>query len=510
MTVATLSKKDLQQLSARGLTAEEVQRQIALLSGPSPSLVLDRPCTVGDGIRTLTARDQEECAETFNILSQTLRVCKFVPASGAATRMFEDLLAAQAGSTDNGTAQSVAAFLEHLPRFPFYEDLTAALARDGQDIEALRRGGSARPVLDYFLTSRGLDYAARPKGLLKFHRYPNSSRTALEEHLVEATHYARDAEGVCRLHLTVSEEHRDRWGALCDRACEAYGREFGVRFDVQFSFQHARTATVAVNMNNQPFRDAAGHLLFRPGGHGALIENLGAIDANIVFVKNIDNIAPDRLKAPAMRWKKVLGGLLLRTQQRIQHFRTLLETAPHDDAVVAEASEFLRRELCVGLPAELSHAQPAEVRRHLAVMLDRPLRVCGMVRNQGEPGGGPFWVRGCDGSRSLQIVESAQVDARNSAQQMIWGGSTHFNPVDLVCAMRDLRGRPFDLRRYIDASAVFVSHKSSDGRPLKALEHPGLWNGAMAYWNTLFVEVPGETFTPVKTVEDLLRPEHAA
>lgn len=508
------SDDDRAQIAAQGTSVEEVERQLELFRRPPPALEIDRPCAIGDGIRALDAAALEDCAAAGRRAQASGRVTKFVPASGAASRMFQALLQAResgAAASLEETRRRAAAgdeaaaallrFVEGLPRFAFAGDLRASLAAAGLDLDDLVGRGSLVPVLDHLLTAAGLDYAALPKGLLAFHRYPEGCRTPFEEHLVEAAAYARDADGACRAHFTVSPEHRPGFSAVLERSRPFFERRHRARFEVAFSAQKPATDTIAVDLENRPFRSAGGRLLFRPGGHGALLDNLADLDADIVSIKNIDNVVPEHLAAPTVLWKQALIGVLAGLQAEIFRHLEALEVGGGAAAVAAAA--FAARELGLAVPGD-----PGEARELLRRELDRPLRVCGVVRNSGEPGGGPFWVRDPGGGASLQIVESAQVDRGSAEQRRLFESSTHFNPVDLVCGLRDRHGRPFALADFTDPGAVFIATKSSGGRELKALERPGLWNGAMARWRTVFVEVPLETFNPVKTVLDLLRPEH--
>ncbi len=506
------SETDRAQLAELGITVEEVERQIALFTDPPPPARLDRPCTLGDGIRTLSTAERSAALRAHGSAAAAGRVSKFTPASGAASRMFQAPLAIRAAGVrtraaltaraadGDAAARDVLELTDAIERFAFAEALDAVLARGGQRLAALRAAGEIGPMLDALLGEDGLDYAALPKGLLLFHRYPDGARTAFEEHLVEAAAIARAADGRTALHFTVSPEHTDQFARLLADIRAREEARLGAHFSVGFSTQARSTDTIAVDLDNRPFRTADGRLLFRPGGHGALIENLAALDADLVIVRNIDNVQPDHLRAATVEWSCLLTGHAAVVHETISaHVRALREGTPPPAAI-----EAARRYATAGLGLPLAVDADA---RAIADALDRPLRICGVVRNTGEPGGGPFWVRGAAGV-SAQIVESAQVDRQDPAQQAIFAAATHFNPVFLVCALRDWQGRRFDLRRYVDASAVFIAEKSSDGRPLKALERPGLWNGAMAHWLTLFIEVPEATFTPVKTVNDLLRPAH--
>jgi hypothetical protein len=460
----------------------------------------------------------EKYTAAYERASLSGRAMKFVPASGAASRMFKLLLGFNRGSGEiresgviaraaqgDADCKDFLRFIKRIKDFAFYEDLEAVMARDGLDAEERIAAGEFKVILDYLLTSRGLDLANLPKGLIPFHRYGDRrSRTPFEEHLVEAAEYVRDRGGRARVHFTVSPEHEADVRDHLERVKQSYERP-GTILDMEFSIQHPSTNTVAVDMENRPFRDDPGRMVFRPGGHGALIENLIRLDGDIVFIKNIDNVVPDSRKGDTYLYKKVLGGLLVRLQEKLFFYLEKLPGRDGGDSLQEEAAAFARKHFGVpvadGLP-------PRERTDLLARVLNRPLRVCGVVKNQGEPGGGPFWVRREDGTLSRQIVESSQVDMRSPAQRKIWNSSTHFNPVDLVCGLRDHEGKPFVLKDFVDPDTGFISTKSMGGRDLKALELPGLWNGAMAGWNTIFVEVPLSTFSPVKTLLDLLREEH--
>jgi hypothetical protein len=520
MSEDLFTPRDLRQMAKMGLSPREATRQVELFRNPPPYTRVLRPCRPGDGIRSLTESEHPALLDQFDAAARRGRVGKFVPASGAATRMFKGLLAFLTGHPDTpGTAglpKEVRTFFDNLPRFPFYEDLAAALRADGIDLDDAVRQGEHRLVLGYLLEDFGLGYAQLPKGLLPFHRYPDGVRTAFEEHLVEAADVARDEDGLCLLHFTVSPHHEKGFEQLLARVRPQLEERYDCRFEVSFSFQRPATDTLAVDLENHPFRLADGSLLFRPGGHGALIENLhdlGRDGWDIVLLKNIDNVVPDPRKPLAHHWKRLLGGCLLAVRERAFGHLDRLEAldgvrGEAAETVLREAGDFLETELSRPLPEGFHTASLQHRKSFLMEALDRPLRVCGVVRNQGEPGGGPFWVESPSGGISPQIVETSQIDPAAPEQQAALKASTHFNPVDIACGLRDRHGRPYDLNRAIDPATVFISEKSHEGRPLKALERPGLWNGAMAGWNTVFVEVPDATFAPVKTVLDLLRPEH--
>jgi hypothetical protein len=507
MADKVLSPSEIEHIRARGISEEKVLRQLDLCRLGAVTVALERPATVGDGIIRITDEERERLVALHDEAARAGRCLKFVPASGAATRMFREWH----GVFNRGGFESrmdFESFAASLPRYAFYGDLGAALTAAGQDLGDLVARGRAQELLDFILNDKGLRYAWKPKALLQFHHYDDGARTALEEHLVEAALYAKDGNGMCRIHFTVSEEHLKPVKELLDRVTGLYEQRFGVRFEIGLSIQSESTDTVAVDLENNPFRDRNGQLLFRPGGHGALLYNLDGIDGDIVFIKNIDNIVPDRLKGTTVLYKKILGGCLVGLQRKLfGHLKALSERAAGESAIGASA-RFATDRLNCAMPPGFEGRTLEERRQVLIGMLDRPLRVCGMVKNQGEPGGGPFWVAGKNGGNSLQIVEEVQVDKGKGNQAALWASSTHFNPVDLVCGIRDFRGRKFDLERFVDHEQVFISTKSHEGCDIKALELPGLWNGSMAHWHTVFVEVPVETFNPVKTVEDLLRPAH--
>lgn len=521
MDFLTFSRKDRDQMKALGIMEQVVNSQLEAFGGPPPFLHLRRPCTIGDGIHTIPEKDLPALIENHKAAAEQGRFLKFVPASGAATRMFESPLwlhtheprmgrneierRAEAGE---GRFVELLTFLNNIDRFAFFDALRDVMAEVGPDIRELLKGERFDEILEYLLTPRGLNCANLPKGLLKFHQYPDESRTAFEEHLVEAAEYVRDGNGICRLHFTVSPEHRDGFERLWGKVGPLYEAKYDGRFQVGFSTQSESTNTIAVDVENRPFRLPDGSIHFRPAGHGALIENLNNLQGDIIFIKNIDNVVPDRLKLTTFTWKKVLAGYLLKAQQRIFSFMERLVEGIDEEPSLRDALDFVKADLFHPIPEGLALASVREKREFLLSALNRPLRVCGQVTTRGEPGGGPFWVEGKDGTLSMQIVERAQVDPDSFEQQDIWRSATHFNPVDVVCGVRDYRGNPFDLRKYVDPGAIIITKKSQEGRELKALELPGLWNGAMAHWITILVEVPLITFNPVKTINDLLRDEH--
>jgi len=515
------SREDRLQMQRLGISEDRVRTQIQVFRKPLIFARLRRPCTLGDGIQQMSADALAHYKHLHEEAAGEGRFTKFVPASGAASRMFKLLFEIYGESNlssmkefreraDRGDRKTkdFFCFCDGIRRLPLFDDLKSILDRKGLSVDELLDQDRWQEILECLLTEQGLNYGALPKGLLKFHRYPAGNRTALEEHLVEAVHTVRDRKGICRIHLTVSPEHEGLFRRYFEKIRSGYEQQFHCLFEVAFSIQTHSTDTIAVDLEDRPFREGDGRLLFRPGGHGAILSNLADIRGDLIYLKNIDNILPDRLKEPTIIWKKALGGLLIEIQKKVHEYVGRLTESPKDTALLEAAMDFTRKELLIPEPQTLNDWTVERKRDYLLSRLNRPLRVCGMVRNEGEPGGGPFWVEGKDGSLSLQIVESAEVDLRSDGQRAIWGSSTHFNPVDLVCAVKDFRGNPFPLQNYVNPEAVFISQKSKDGRDLKSLELPGLWNGAMAEWTTLFVEVPIGTFNPVKTVNDLLKSEH--
>ena len=506
MSKFLFTESDLETIGKEGFTVDDVSSQLKILHSGTIPLKLDRPCSIGDGIVAIPDSDRKALISIHNQAAAKGRMTKFVPASGAASRMFRNWFNYYETKGFNDTED--AGILENeIIRFAFYDDLANTISRDGLNISNILRGNISG-ILEYILTSKGLNYANLPKALLKFHAYPDRNRTSLEEHLVEATMYVQDKNRICRIHITVSEEYRSDVEDYISSIKEYYEIKYNVKFEIFLSIQFPSTNTIAADMEGNPFRDETGKLMFRPGGHGALLKNLSDIEADIIFVKNIDNIVPDRLKPETVLHKKILGGYLVKLQGEIFYYLRFLDGNKPDAKQLSEIADFCREKLCAILPSDFEKFPDTRKKEFVFDILNRPLRVCGMVRNEGEPGGGPFWVKGKKGGQSLQIVEEAQIDPESKKQKTIWKSSTCFNPVDLVCSIKNYRGGNFDLGKYVDNNAYIVSDKSYKEKPMKVLELPGLWNGSMAGWNTIFVEVPLITFNPVKTVEDLLRNEH--
>ena len=474
------NEKDLQQITSHGLTVEQVEQQIENFKQGFPFLNVVRAAAAGDGVCVLDEEVIRHAEACYDAAAEHLGIVKFVPASGAATRMFKELFEFV---NDGKRGKGIDVLLDNIQKFAFWPELERFITPDSAEEEIVEA-----------IVKTGLCYGSKPKGLVTFHSYPDGSRKAVEEHLVEGAQYARSGDNV-RIHFTVSPEHMGGFWDVLGASQPHYEEAYGVKYDVSFSVQKPSTDTVAVNPDNTPFRTDDGELLFRPAGHGALIENLNDIDADIIFVKNIDNVTTDARRGDTVKYKKALAGLLLELQAKAFGYLRALDAGEAD---LDATANFIEKELCVKLPAECD----AEM---MKAVLNRPIRVCGVVRNQGEPGGGPFWVAAEDGTESLQIAESSQISPDD---MHLMKSATHFNPVDLVCGVKNYKGEKFDLTQYTDPATGFISSKSSGGRELRAQELPGLWNGAMAKWNTVLVEVPITTFSPVKVVQDLLRPEH--
>lgn len=510
--------RDIQQIQNKGIEIETVQQQITNFKNGFPYIKLHGAAGPGNGIHQYTEAEANALKTYFDEHFEDYEILKFVPASGAASRMFKSLFefhkhydGSQSDLEKYNEDQSFNSpfnFFKNITAFPFYYKLKGALAAKGMAIDSLIKHNDFGPILDLFLTENGLNYAGLPKGLLFFHDYPDAPRLAVEEHLVEGAHYSTDKNKVSRIHLTVSPEHLPKFQEAIDKRRKKYEEFFNINFKVDFSIQKPSTDTIAVDPDNNPFRNTDGQLLFRPGGHGALIENLKDLNGEIIFVKNIDNIVPDRLRDTTYLYKKVIGGLLFQLQEKCFNALEALDDGNIDDAELEAIKKLAAHELNIFIPPAYEGYEHMEKIDFLFNKLNRPIRICGMVKNEGEPGGGPFWVTDENDDISLQIVESAQMDIANKGQKEIIDRSTHFNPVDLVCGVRNYKGKNFDLTQFIDSNTGLISSKSQNGMELKAQELPGLWNGAMADWITIFVDTPLITFNPVKTINDLLRPQH--
>lgn len=502
-----ISKADQALLSKKGISAEQVAEQLKTFKTGFPFLKIESAATIGQGVLNPSQSEIDEylkiwdsyCAEGNSIL-------KFVPASGAASRMFKDLFGFLSAEYDVPVTDFEKNFFANIEKFAFYADLDATCRKNKSlSVKELIEQGKYKDVVFNLLDFTGMNYGSLPKGLLKFHNYDCCARTSAEEHFVEGAMYAA-TDGVVKLHFTVSPNHKALFEELVAERKEHYEQKFGVRYEISFSEQKQCTDTIAVDADNAPFREN-GAIVFRPGGHGALIENLNDIDADVIFIKNIDNVVPDRLKPDTVTYKKLLAGILVDIQKKTFEYLRLIDSGKYTHEQVEEMIRFLQQVLqCRN--AGIKDMEDCDLVLYLRSKFNRPIRVCGMVKNVGEPGGGPFLAYNQDGTVSLQILESSQIDMANEAAKSMFENGTHFNPVDLVCAVKNYKGEKFNLPAYVDKNTGFISHKSKNGRELKAMELPGLWNGAMSDWNTIFVEVPLVTFNPVKTVNDLLRDVH--
>jgi len=492
------NQKDTQQIEERGATLRQVKDQIEQFKNGFPWMKIVGPATPERGIKVLDAK-AVEAAVAYYKKAEIKGKSKFVPASGAASRMFKDMFGGleklEAGEDLPADAPG-AKLAARIKDFAFY---TPELFGEPEDSKEYRQ-----KALKALLKEPGLAYGSKPKGVLKFHRYPAEVRTAIAEHLVEAQEYMKNADGTCNLTVTISPEHKALFEEAIGSIKAEYEKRYGVKYNITFTFQDKATDTIAVDMENKPFRKADGSLLFRPAGHGALIYNLNKVQDELVSIKNIDNVAHEKLLPVTAQYKQVLMGVALELRDKVFGYLKQLDENPSVQ-LCNEIENFLDKELCIQLPLARNEAERVEM---LRAKLNRPIRACGMVKNEGEPGGGPYVIAGKDGSTSLQILESVQINKADAGAMEAMSHATHFNPVDLVCCLYNYKGEHFDLLKYVDPDAGFMSSKSYEGRELKALELPGLWNGAMSDWNTLFVEVPIETFNPVKVVLDLLRPAH--
>ncbi|MFW5702101.1 MAG: DUF4301 family protein [Bacteroidota bacterium] len=507
-----------QKLAEGPIPEKKIIHQLEMFRKGAPYVKLVRPCTVGDGIRRIEATENEKYLRLHERAAADGRLMKFVPASGAATRMFKSLnkiykmgdrvdyrRLKQMTDSDPAATETLK-FFDNIEKFAFYDELRQAMKLNGAGLEESLDSGKIYLILEYLLTAKGLNYANMPKGMIPFHRSGGYPRTPFIEHMEEAAECICDSSNLCRLHFTVPQKFQPE----IERHLYKLRSEFpgDIRFELSTSTQGSSTSTIAVDMDNKPFVLENGNILFRPGGHGTLLDNLNKLKGDIVFIKNIDNVVPPALQAETNPYRKLLGGYIVEIQQKVFEYLDLIEAGGASRKIIDRAAKFCREELSISLPEDFDYDSARQQQNALAEALNRPIRVCGMVENKGEPGGGPFFIERNNRGSDIHIVEGAQINQQDPQQVKILRESTHFNPVDIVCALRDRHNKPFDLGRFSDPRMVFITEKSKDGRPLKALELPGLWNGAMADWITVFVEVPIITFNPVKTINDLLRDNH--
>ena len=494
------TKDDIQLLSKKGISEQQIEQQLADFRKGFPFLKLDSAASIGNGILAPQENERHGFVKVWEkYKADGHKIVKFVPASGAASRMFKNMFAFIDADYDEPTTDFEKQYFDNIAKFAFFDALNEL-----GNVDAMIKEGRYKDVDRNML--EGLNYGKLPKGMLLFHKYDEGARTPMEEHLVEGALYA-ESKGEVNLHFTVSAEHLDFFKKKVEEKEAFYADKFDVKFNISFSVQKPSTDTVAATLDNDLFRDENNQLVFRPGGHGALIENLNDIDADVVFIKNIDNVVPDRLKGETVTYKNLLAGILVDIQSKTFEYLEILESGDYNHEQLVEMLAFLENHLYCR-SSEAYAYDDAKLAEYLYRKFNRPMRVCGVVKNVGEPGGGPFLAYNQDGTVSLQILESSQIDKANEEYMKMFTEGTHFNPVDLVCAIKDYKGRKFNLPEYVDKTTGFISSKSKGGKELRALELPGLWNGAMSDWNTVFVEVPLITFNPVKTVNDLLRPEH--
>ncbi|MFB9051724.1 DUF4301 family protein [Formosa undariae] len=512
------SEQDLKQIEVKGLTLQKIDSQVKQFIDGIPFIDLESPAVLNHGLLKFDDAERKSYVDAYDDKRKNLSVLKFVPASGAATRMFKNLFNFVSKYNPEGEETfkayiektndiNLASFFEGLEDLPFYKLVIDVINSNYPEYSSFSADKQKWIFVNVMLDEKYLDYGSFPKGLLPFHKYDDHISTAFEEHLFEAASYA-SANGKANLHFTISETHNDKFEAEFSKIKPLVEQQTELEYNISFSFQKQSTDTIALTPEKEPFREDYGSLLFRPSGHGALIENLNDLDADVIFIKNIDNVVVSKFKDNIVEYKKVLAGVLIELQEQAFTYLNDLDKGEADEAELIEIAEFVTRKLNVDIAIDFERFANTYKIEYLKEKLNRPIRICGMVKNEGEPGGGPFWVEDHNGNLSLQIVESAQIDLENKIQKDILSGSTHFNPVDLVCGTKDYEGNAFDLSKFVDPTTGFITQKTKEGKELLALELPGLWNGAMANWNTVFVEVPLNTFNPVKTVADLLKPAH--
>lgn len=511
------SEKDIEQIIAKGISKADVEEQMLKFISGFEYMNLIAPATVTNGIKHFSDKEVDEMFIAFDTIMKEYKVLKFVPASGAATRMFKNLYSFRENynRTDNDyqaflkdqSEDSIYQFINKIKKFAFYNDIKDIMLKHNKDINECIINKDFKTIIDYVLDDKGLGYGLLPKALIQFHLYPDGPHTAMEEHLVEGAIYAHDKDKNVEIHFTISQEHINIFLNKLHNVKDKYEKIFGVKYHITYSVQKPSTDTIAADENNEMFREKDNSLHFRPGGHGALIQNLNDLNSDYIFIKNIDNIVPEHLREPTYIYKKVLGTYLHNIKNKVFNYLAQLEQ-PSNIELIKEIAVFAKEELFIQIPSEFNNNSIEQQKVFLFNKLNRPIRICGMVKNDGDTGGGPFWVKNQNGEISLQIVETSQINLSDEMQKSIFQSSTHFNPVDIACCIKDYKGNFFDLKKFIDEKAGFISIKSKDGRTLKALELPGLWNGSMSNWISVFVETPLITFNPVKNVNDLLKDEH--
>ncbi|EPR73244.1 Ribosylnicotinamide kinase-like protein [Winogradskyella psychrotolerans RS-3] len=514
----SFTEKDINQIESNDLTLTGIKKQIEIFETGIPFTNVSDAATLNNGIMPLNNSKIEAYVALFENEKDKKSLLKFVPASGAATRMFKFLFKFVSEYNSNeqslnsyinkNNLRELSLFMVGLEKFPFYNQVLGLLKSNGIDYEGLSNQEKVWYFAKAMLDENQLNFGNQPKGLLPFHDYKNNHiSTAFEEHLYEAAMYA-SSNGLAKLHFTISEIYENKFIKEFKNIQKHVEQNTGVKFDISFSFQQQSTDTIAVTLKDRPFRESDGSLVFRPSGHGALLKNLNALEADIIFVKNIDNVVVYKYKDELAKYKKVLAGILIELQTKAFEYLHELESKQVDEGTLVAVENFLTHKLSIKISDEYKKYTDRYKIEYLQEKLNRPMRVCGMVKNEGEPGGGPFWVKDHKSNQSLQIVESAQINLNDLKQEEILRNATHFNPVDLICGVKNYKGKKFDLENYVDHNAAFITQKTKNGKDLKALELPGLWNGSMAHWNTIFVEVPVITFNPVKTVNDLLKSLH--
>ena len=507
---------DFVQIYEKGIPLDTINKHLNIFKFGISKAILVRPATKNDGILKLSKEDFQFYSNILDKKSKVIKFKKFVPASGAASRMFKFLSEfINDFDIENETinayvnrknASSLTVFFTGLEKFPFFENIDKRLKELYPDFQSWESDKKKYHFVKLLLESEHFDFANKPKAVLPFHKYTTHIATPIEEHLNESVLYAK-TNNVSNLHFTISEKHRSQFNAIIEQVKHKVESKYNSKININFTVQKSATDTIAVDFNNEPFRDENGHLVFRPAGHGALIDNLNDLDADIVFVKNIDNVIQNHLETITL-YKKGLAGILLELQEKVFNFLNKIDNGEINEEDFEIIFSFIQNRLYISISEDFLKYTHENKIVYIKSILNRPIRVCGMVKNEGEAGGGPFWVQDQKGNVSLQIIETSQIDLQNLNQKRILESSTHFNPVDLVCGIKDYKGSKFNLLEYIDSSAGFIVEKNKNGRDLKAYELPGLWNGAMAKWMTVFVEVPIETFNPVKTVNDLLKTAH--